>query len=118
MLSGICMSPTITPTVGPHLRADQDLVLIGMFLLGCGVLLVDGVLHVHVAPGALRTMLLLCPMVVSNQEDWSATEFGEGFGTTAPGPGPTGRNGQTSHGVGAPVLCPGRYAPQAVARLL
>ena len=38
------MSPMITPAGGPHLRADQDLVLIGMFLLGHGVLLVDGLL--------------------------------------------------------------------------
>ena len=76
LLSKICMSPTVTPAGGPRLRADQDLVLIGMFLLGCGVLLVREVLHVQVTPDALCTMLLLCPMLVMTKEDWSALVAG------------------------------------------
>jgi hypothetical protein len=58
------------------LRADQDLVPIGMFLLGCGVLLVDGALDVQMTTDALRTMLLLYPMLVRTQEDWSARVAG------------------------------------------
>ena len=111
------MSPTITPTGGPHFRVDQDLVLIGMFLLGCGILLVGGVLHVHVAPGALRTMLLLCPMVVRTQEDWSTTELAKVLEQLLRDPGQLEEMGRRATAWMRQCFAPDRYAPQAVARL-
>ena len=112
------MSPTITPAGGPHLRAEQDLVLIGMFLLGCGVLLIDGVLHVHVTQDALRTMLLLCPMLVRTEEDWSATELAKVSEQLLRDPGQLAEMGRRAAAWARQCFALDRYELQAAARLL
>ena len=111
------MSPTITPAAGPHLRADQDSVLIGMFWLGCGVLPVGGVLHVHVTPNALCTMVF-CPMLVRTQEDWSATEFATVLEQVLRDPAQRAEMGRRAAAWVRQCFALDRYELQAATRLL
>jgi hypothetical protein len=47
-------------------------VVVGMFLLGCGVRLLDDVLDVRVNPHAIFLVLLLFPSLVGGEEDWQS----------------------------------------------
>ena len=44
----------------------------GMFLLGCGVRLLDHVLDVRVNPHAVFLVLLLFPSLVKSEDDWES----------------------------------------------
>ena len=92
--------------------------LIGMFWLGCGVLPVRGVLHVHVTPDALCTMLVLCPMLIGTQEDWSATELAKVSEQLLRDPGQRAEMGRRATAWVRQCFAPDRYELQAVARLL
>ena len=45
--------------------------LAGMFLLGCGVRLLDDVLDVRVNAHAIFLVLLLFPSLVNGEDDWA-----------------------------------------------
>jgi len=47
-------------------------VVVGMFLLACGVRLLDDVLDVRANPHAILLVLLLFPSLVEGQEDWQS----------------------------------------------
>ena len=72
----------------------------------------------HVAPDALRTMLLLCPMPVRTQEDWSATELAKVLEQLLRDPGQLAEMGRRAAAWVRECFAPDRYASLAVARLL
>ena len=51
-------------------------VIAGMFLLGCGVRLLDDVLDVRANPHAIFLVLLLFPTLVKGEDDWQAILLG------------------------------------------
>ena len=51
-------------------------VIAGMFLLGCGVRLLDHVLDVRANPDAIFLILLLFPTLVKGEDDWQAILIG------------------------------------------
>lgn len=60
-------------TVGSlYLHGGWIPVLAGMFLLGCGIRLLDDTLDVRANPHAIFLVLLLLPSLVEGEEDWQA----------------------------------------------
>jgi threonine/homoserine/homoserine lactone efflux protein len=47
-------------------------VIVGMFLLGCGVRLLDDVLDVRANPHAIFLVLLIFPSLVKGEDDWES----------------------------------------------
>jgi hypothetical protein len=69
-------SSAITP-VGDLYRHDGWIpVIVGMFLLGCGVRVLDDVMDVSGSPHCIFLFLLLFPNLVLQEEDWEGTLAG------------------------------------------
>jgi threonine/homoserine/homoserine lactone efflux protein len=51
-------------------------VIVGMFLLGCGIRLLDDVLDVSGNPHSMFLFLLLFPSLVKQEDDWVGTVAG------------------------------------------
>jgi len=54
---------------GLYLYGGWIPVIVGMFLLGCGVRLLDDVLDVRANPHAIFLVLLICPSLVKGEGD-------------------------------------------------
>jgi hypothetical protein len=63
-------SAAITPIGDLYRHGGLVPVIVGMFLLGCGVRLLDDVLDVRQDPQAIFLVLLLFPALVNGEEDW------------------------------------------------
>jgi hypothetical protein len=70
--STLYTSTADTPVGGLYRYGGWIPVVVGMFLLGFGVRLLDGVLDVRANPHAIFLVLLLFPTLVEGQEDWLA----------------------------------------------
>ena len=68
--SSVYTSTAITPVGDLYRHGGWIPVIVGMMLLGCGVRLLDYVLHVRENPQAVFLVLLLFPSVVSGEQDW------------------------------------------------
>lgn len=64
-------SSAITPIGDLYRHGGWIPVLAGMFLLGCGVRLLDDVLDVRVNAHAIFLVLLLFPSLVNGEDDWA-----------------------------------------------
>jgi hypothetical protein len=64
-------STAITPIGDLYRHGGWIPVIAGMFLLGCGVRLLDDVLDVRANPHAIFLVLLLFPSLVSGEADWA-----------------------------------------------
>lgn len=64
-------SSAITPIGDLYRHGGWIPVLVGMFLLGCGVRLLDDVLDVRVNAHAIFLVLLLFPSLVNGEDDWA-----------------------------------------------
>jgi hypothetical protein len=69
-------SSAITPVGDLYLHGGWLPVIVGMFLLGCGVRFLDDVMDVHGNPHCMFLFLLLFPVVVLQEEGWAATVAG------------------------------------------
>ena len=63
-------STTITPIGDLYRHGGWLPVLIGMFLLGCGIRLLDDLLDVRRDPHAVFLVLFLFPSLVMSEQDW------------------------------------------------
>jgi hypothetical protein len=63
-------SSAITPVGDLYRHGGWVPVLAGMFLLGCGVRLLDDTLDVRSNPHAIFLLILLFPVLVKNEVDW------------------------------------------------
>jgi hypothetical protein len=63
-------SSAITPVADFYRHGGWPPVLIGMFVFGCAVRLLDNVLDIRSNPHAIFLILLLFPTVVKNETDW------------------------------------------------
>ena len=61
----------ITPVGDLYRHGGWLPVIVGMFLLGCGVRLLDDVLDVRSNPYAIFLVLLLFPTLVNGEQDWA-----------------------------------------------
>jgi len=68
--STLYTSSAITPVGDLYRHGGWIPVIAGMFLLGCGVRLLDDVLDIRANPHAIFLILLLFPALVKNEEDW------------------------------------------------
>lgn len=68
--STVYTSSAITPIADLYRHRGWVTLIAGMFLLGCGVKLLDKVLDVRSNPHAIFLVLLLFPMLVKNEDDW------------------------------------------------
>ena len=68
--STIYTSSAITPVGDLYRHGGWIPVIAGMFLLGCGVRLLDDVLDIHANPHSIFLILLFFPTLVKNEEDW------------------------------------------------
>ncbi len=68
--STVYTSSAITPIGDLYRHGGWIPVIVGMFLLGCGVRLLDDVLDVRANPHAIFLVLLLFPSLVSAEADW------------------------------------------------
>lgn len=68
--STIYSSSAITPAGDLYRHGGWIPVIAGMFLLGCGVRLLDDVLDIRANPHAIFLVLLLFPSVVKGEQDW------------------------------------------------
>ena len=68
--STIYTSSSITPVGDLYRHGGWIPVIAGMFLLGCGVRLLDDVLSVRTNPHAVFLVLLLFPSLVNGEQDW------------------------------------------------
>lgn len=69
-------SSAITPVGDLYLHGGWIPVIVGMFLLGCGVRLLDDVMDVYGSPHCIFLFLLLFPSLVLQEDDWAATLAG------------------------------------------
>ena len=60
----------ITPVGDLYLHGGWIPVIVGMFLLGCGVRLLDDVMDVYDSPYCVFLFLLLFPSLVKQEDDW------------------------------------------------
>lgn len=63
-------SSSITPVGDLYRHGGWVPVIVGMFLLGCGVRLLDDILDVRTNPHAVFLVLLLFPSLVNGEQDW------------------------------------------------
>ena len=68
--STVYSSSAITPIGDLYRHGGWAPVIVGMFLLGCGVRLLDDVLDVRGNPHAIFLVLLLFPSLVKAEDDW------------------------------------------------
>jgi hypothetical protein len=68
--SSVYTSSSITPEADLYRHGGWVPVLVGMFLLGCGVRLLDHVVDVHANPHSIFLVLLLFPSLVNQENDW------------------------------------------------
>ena len=66
----------ITPVGDLYLHGGWIPVIVGMFLLGCGVRLLDDVMDVYGSPYCIFLFLLLFPSLVKQEGDWVGTLAG------------------------------------------
>ena len=66
-------SSAITPVGDLYLHGGWIPVIVGMFLLGCGVRLLDDVMDVYGSPHCIFLFLLLFPSLVKQEVDWVGT---------------------------------------------
>ena len=66
-------SSAITPVGDLYLHGGWIPVIAGMFLLGCGVRLLDDVMDVYGSPHCVFLFLLLFPSLVKQEDDWVGT---------------------------------------------
>jgi hypothetical protein len=71
--SRVYTSSAITPVGDLYLHGGWIPVIVGMFLLGCGVRLLDDVMDVHASPHCIFLFLLLFPSLVKQENDWTGT---------------------------------------------
>ena len=69
-------SSAITPVGDLYLHGGWIPVIVGMFLLGCGVRLFDDVMDVYGSPHCIFLFLLLFPSLVKQEDDWVGTLTG------------------------------------------
>ena len=69
-------SSAITPVGDLWLHGGWIPVMVGMFLLGCGVRLLDDVMDVYGSPHCIFLFLLLFPSLVKQEADWVGTLAG------------------------------------------
>jgi hypothetical protein len=69
-------SSAITPVGDLYLHGGWIPVIVGMFLLGCGVRLLDDVMDVYGSPYCVFLFLLLFPNLVKQEGDWVGTLAG------------------------------------------
>ena len=69
-------SSAITPVGDLYLHGGWIPVIVGMFLLGCGVRLLDDVMDVYGSPHCVFLFLLLFPSLVKQEDDWVGTLAG------------------------------------------
>jgi len=63
-------SSAITPVGDFYRHGGWVVVIAGMFVLGCGIRLLDEVLDVRANPHAIFLVLLLFPALVKSEDDW------------------------------------------------
>jgi hypothetical protein len=63
-------SSSITPAGDLYRHGGWIPVIVGMFLLGCGVRLLDDVLDIRANPQAIFLVILLFPCLVKGEDDW------------------------------------------------
>jgi hypothetical protein len=68
--STVYTSTAITPVGDLYRHGGWIPVIAGMFLLGCGVRLLDDILDVRENPHAVFLVLLLFPALVNSEQDW------------------------------------------------
>jgi hypothetical protein len=68
--STVYTSSAVTPVGDLYRHGGWVPVIVGMFVIGWGVRLLDGVLDVRSSPHAIFLVLLLFPIVVKNEVDW------------------------------------------------
>ena len=66
----IYTSPAVTPAGDLYRHGGQIPVIVGMFLLGCGMRLLDDVMDVSGNPHSIFLFLLLFPNLVAQEGDW------------------------------------------------
>ena len=69
-------SSAITPVGDLYLHGGWIPVIVGMFLLGCGIRLLDDVMDVYGSPHCIFLFLLLFPSLVKQEADWAGTLAG------------------------------------------
>jgi len=69
-------SSAITPVGDLYLHGGWIPVIVGMFLLGCGVRFLDDNMNVYGSPHCVFLFLLLFPDLVLQEEDWVGTLVG------------------------------------------
>ena len=70
--STVYTSTADTEIGGLYLYGGWIPVIVGMFLLGCGVRLLDDVLDVRANPHAIFLVLLIFPSLVKGEDDWES----------------------------------------------
>jgi hypothetical protein len=68
--AAIYTSSSVTPVADLYRHGGWVPVMAGMFLLGCGVRLLDNVIDVHANPHVIFLVLLLFPSLVKQEDDW------------------------------------------------
>lgn len=68
--STLYTSSAITPIGDLYRHGGWIPVIVGMFMLGCGIRLLDDVLDIHTNPHAIFLVLLLFPLLVNSEDDW------------------------------------------------
>ena len=81
--ASVYTASAITPIGDLYRHGGWIPVIAGMFLLGCGVRLLDDVLDVRSNPHAIFLVLLLFPTLVTEEQDWATLLAG--IPTTLPG---------------------------------
>lgn len=74
--STVYTSSAITPVGDLYRHGGWVPVIVGMFVLGCLVRLLDGALDVRVNPHAVFLVLLFFPTLVKSEDDWISTVAG------------------------------------------
>ena len=69
-------SSAVTPVGDLYLHGGWIPVIVGMFLLGCGVRLFNDVMDVYGSPHCILLFLLLFPSLVKQEDDWVGTLAG------------------------------------------
>jgi hypothetical protein len=69
--SNVYSSAAVTPIGDLYRHGGWLPVIVGMLVLGCGTRLLDDVLDIHGDPHAVFLLLLLFPVLVKGEEDWT-----------------------------------------------
>jgi hypothetical protein len=71
--SSLYTSAAITPTADLYRHGGWIPVIVGMFLLGCGVRFLDDAMDVSRDPHSVLLFVLLFPVLVKQEDDWTGT---------------------------------------------